>query len=189
MDSSICASSESVVWHHLFVYSSPRQICWNTLHVDWSSLRLRTSCFFRIQNLGFSGSLVGIKGGRAQKGSQEVTPPRPSYLPSTHSISLHLGRGVPGCWCLDAKEECACVCARVVCVHCGGGERQANTTMEALWEGPAVTGLLGREKGADQGLAKRSHFISQGSPFAPPPTPIHPPSLSCSRSLSIPAHS
>lgn len=38
-----------------------------------------------------------------------------------------------------------------------------------------MTGLLGREQGAGQGLAKRSHFISQGSPFAPPPPPINPP--------------
>lgn len=49
--------------------------------------------------------------------------------------------------------------------------------------------IVGGEQGGGQGLAKRSHFISQGSPFAPPPPPIHPPSLSCSRSLPFPTHS
>lgn len=63
-----------------------------------------------------------------------------------------------------------------------------------------MTGLSGRERagvGGGGGLAKRSHFISQGSPFAPPPpppttppTPIHPPlAVTLSQSAAVPAAS
>lgn len=40
----------------------------------------------------------------------------------------------------------------------------------------------GEKQGGGQGLAKRSHFISQGSPFAPPP-PSHLSSLPVMLSL------
>lgn len=44
--------------------------------------------------------------------------------------------------------------------------------------------------GGSRGLAKHSHFISQGSPFAPPPALIHPPSLPpCHLSLPLPPRS
>ncbi|KAA8579943.1 hypothetical protein FQN60_005478 [Etheostoma spectabile] len=60
----------------------------------------------------------------------------------------------------------------------GGGEEEEE--MKRKWRG-FVRGsrcdriVWGGEQRGGQGLAKRSHFISQGSPFAPPP-PIHPPS-------------
>lgn len=57
---------------------------------------------------------------------------------------------------------------RCVCV--------ANKTMDALWEGSHCDRIVGgRKQGGGQGLAKHSHLISQGSPFAPPPTlpPCH----------------
>lgn len=59
--------------------------------------------------------------------------------------------------------------------------------MEALYEDPTVTGLLGGEgeQGAGRGLAKHSHFISQGSPLLrlPPSLPIMLSQPLCPRSL------
>lgn len=52
-----------------------------------------------------------------------------------------------------------------------------------------MTGLLGREQGAGQGLAKRSHFIRQGSPFAPPPLPSILPPCHALEGFPLPAHS
>lgn len=46
--------------------------------------------------------------------------------------------------------------------------------------------------GGGQGLVERSHFIRQGSPFAPPPihpSSLLPPSPSLSQLVSLPAHS
>lgn len=73
-----------------------------------------------------------------------------------------------------------------------GGVCVCVKTMDALWEGSHRDRIVGgRKQGGGQGLAKRSHLISQGSPFAPPPIHLssHPPSLSFSHCLSLPANS
>ncbi len=157
--------SQSIVWRHVFCsllswsLLSPRRICWNT-RTQVSSLSIpaltsttisktaerqaphfscfapQTLCWVLVWEVG--GVLWWDQREVGDEKEVEVTPHH--HLTSPYSISFHfiaswLGSSWFGCWFWDEKEVCVCVC---VCV----GGWQANKTMGALWEGPAVTGLL-----------------------------------------------
>lgn len=92
---------------------------------------------------------------RRWKGSGGKSPPLSPLIPF-HCI-------------LIGEFLVVCVCA-------------AKKTMASLWEGPSVMIVGGRQRDG-QSLVKRSHFISQGSPIVPPPSP---PSLAASPPLPFP---